>query len=125
MAKAGFDSALLARLEAAKLVQIETKRRSGEPRLTVIWIVVDDGEVFIRSDRGERGRWYQAAVRDSVAKLHFDGLTVPVKVVDASDADSIRRCSDALSNKYRSSRASLTSMLRDETLHTTLRLEPR
>lgn len=119
-----FPDETLARLEDAKLIQIETKRRSGRPRLTIIWVVVEGGEVFVRSVRGKSGRWYQAAVRDGEAVVHVDGSAVPVTVHEAADDDSVRRCTEALTQKYRTSRASLASMVRDDILDTTLRIEP-
>ena len=48
---------------------------------------------------------------------------VPVSVHDATDEDSVARCSEQLRRKYARSQ-SLAGMLRAEVLGTTLRLEP-
>lgn len=119
-----FQDDVLAQLDHAKLIEIETKRRSGGPRMTIIWVVVEGGEVFVRSVRGKTGRWYQAALRDGEAVVHVDGSAMPVTVHAALDDDSVRRCTEALTQKYRTSRASLASMVRDDILDTTLRIEP-
>jgi len=46
-----------------------------------------------------------------------------VRAVRAADPDSVRRTSEGYQTKYRTSR-STPSMLRDEILDTTIRLEP-
>jgi hypothetical protein len=112
-------------LETVREVDIETSRApDSPPRRTPIWIVVEGGDVFIRSLRGSRGRWYRDLVANPKATLHVDGEAVPVRAVDASDPESVERATAGLRNKYPASR-SLDSMLRDEMIDATLRLEPR
>ena len=122
-----FDASTLALLDGAREVEIETTALNGaETHRTVIWIVVDGGEAFIRSVRGTAGRWYREIRRDPDATLHVSGRAISVLAVPATDAGSIERMSEALRVKYgRSSRASTVAMLRPHTLETTLRLEPR
>jgi hypothetical protein len=105
-------------------VIVETERLDGKRRRTVIWVVVVDDDVLVRSVRGERGYWFQRALdRPGSVALIADGRTIPVRAVPAIDAQSIARCSAGLSAKYRG--ASLHSMLQPHTLETTLRLVPR
>lgn len=106
-------------------VDVETMRPDGMPRRTTIWLVVDRDEVFVRSVRGERGYWYQAA-RESPEQvsLHVGGRTIPVRVVSATDEDTVDRCSRALQQKYSADPATRT-MVRPNVLGTTLRIEPR
>jgi hypothetical protein len=52
----------LARLEAAEEIEIETQAPGSAARRTVIWVVVDDGEVFVRTYKGPKSRWYRAAL---------------------------------------------------------------
>ena len=122
---AGFDQELLDALATRREVLIETVRPDGTTRRTRIWIVVADGKVYVRSVRGDRGYWYQAAREqpDRVAII-VDGQLATVRAVPADDADSIARASNGLERKYGRSR-SLDSMLVPQILHTTLRLEPR
>jgi hypothetical protein len=43
-------------------VHVGTRRDASSPgHETVIWAVVVDGDVFVRSVRGEKGRWYREA----------------------------------------------------------------
>lgn len=103
-------------------VHIETRRGDRSHR-TVIWVVVDDGEVFVRSVRGRMGKWYQRTLADPDVTLHVAGRGIPAKAVVVEDEDSIRRTSNALRRKYTPG-GSLDSMLRPEVLDTTLRLDP-
>jgi hypothetical protein len=121
-----FDAGVLAALEAAEEVRIETTRLGGErpTRRTIIWVVVEGGEVFVRSVRGEAGLWFRELVAVRAARLHVPGLDEPVAVraVAATDPASVERCSAALRAKYAPDPA-LRTMLRPMTLPTTLRLD--
>jgi hypothetical protein len=119
-----FDAATLARIDKAYEVDIESTRPDGTTRTTTIWAVVDDGEVFVRSWKGDRGYWYQAALdRPAELALIVEGDRLPVRAVTANDEDGVSRCSAGLSKKYRRD-SSLSGMLLPRVLPTTLRLEP-
>jgi hypothetical protein len=122
---AGFDGDTLTLLDRAMEVDIETIKPDGMPRRTTIWLIVDRGEVFVRSWRGDHAHWYQAALDapDGVT-LHVGKTAIPVRVVPAVDKLSISRCSRALESKYAGDPAT-PSMVRPSILGTTLRLEPR
>jgi len=86
--------------------------------------MVDGQDVFVRSWKGDRGYWYQSATEpNAVVALIINRRRVPVSVHDATDEDSVARCSEQLRRKYARSQ-SLAGMLRAEVLGTTLRLEP-
>jgi hypothetical protein len=120
-----FDAATLDRIDAAYEVDIESTRPDGTTRSTTIWAVVDGGDIFVRSVKGDRGYWYQAALdRPDELALIVDGKRLPVRAVVANDDDGIARCSDGLSKKYRTDE-SLDSMLGPRVLPTTLKLKPR
>lgn len=118
----GFSRRELVLLDGTQEVEIET-RREGRSIRTVIWVVVHDEEVFVRSVRGESGKWYQRALANPEVALHVDGETIEARAVPASDPTSVQRVSDALRAKYRPG-GSLDSMLRPEVLETTVRLDP-
>ena len=106
----------------AREVTIET-RRGDRVSGTVIWVVVAGDDVYVRSVRGESGRWYQRAVVDPEVALRVSDARLEFTAVPANDPDSIESVSEALRQKYRG--RSLENMLRVETLGTTLRLDPR
>jgi hypothetical protein len=111
----------LEKIAQAREVVIETGR-GGRAFRTIIWVVVDQGEVFVRSVRGDDGRWYRRALSEPGVALgvgddRFDFMALP-----ANDAETIERVSEALRRKYRG--RSLEMMLLPKTLDTTLRLDP-
>jgi len=110
-------------IAAAREVRIETRSRSGEVHTTIIWTAEHDGELYIRSYLGPRGRWYREAIADPAVAILVDGRRVEARAVPAADPVSIEACSAGLMAKYRRSQ-SLRAMLVDEVLPTTLRLEP-
>jgi hypothetical protein len=88
------------------------------------WVVVADDEVFVRSWRGAKGRWYQDLAAGGPATLEFDGRSLTVQAFPAGDQDAVDRTSREFFGKYRRS-THAEEMVRPETLPTTLRLEPR
>ncbi len=122
---AGFDGSQLTRIDATLEVELETWAAPGAPsHRVIIWIVRADGEVYLRSVNGSRSRWYRELTATNQAVLHVAGEPIPVRAESAVDASSIDRCSRGLRRKYASDPA-LGTMLRPETLPTTLKLEPR
>ena len=78
----------------------------------------------MRSVNGGRGRWYRELSATNEGVLHIAGEPIPVRALPAVDPASIDRCSRGLRHKYAKDSA-LRTMLRPETLPTTLKLEPR
>jgi hypothetical protein len=113
------------RLESVEEVDIETTRGPGAPiHRTIIWAVIGDGQVYVRSLKGEAGRWYRELMANPEAILHVEGDAVPVRAVRAPDAESVERATEGFRRKYGDS-PYLDTMIRDEIAPTTVRLEPR
>jgi len=121
---AKFPPDVLAAIAEREEIEIETGGRR-----TIIWIVVDGSDVYLRSVRGERGRWYQDLLAEPKAAIHFRGKPklppVAVRGVHAPDPESVAACSRALEQKYARQGSSLKAMLLPKVLPTTVRLEPR
>jgi hypothetical protein len=112
------------RLETVREVDIETRRAADAPvHRTTIWVVVADGEVYVRSEFGEKGRWWRELMASPDAVLHVEGEAVPVHAVRADDPESVERASAGYREKYGDSSA-MDLMIRDEIAPTTVRLEP-
>jgi hypothetical protein len=112
-------------LETVREVDIETSRGPDAPvHRTIIWAVVADGDVYVRSLRGEQGRWFRELMANPDAVLHVEGEAIPVCAVRADDPESVERATEGFRSKYGKSR-SLDSMIRDEIASTTVRLDPR
>jgi hypothetical protein len=119
---ANFDADTLRELRDVQEVRIRTEKHPNSA--VVIWVVVDDDEVFVRSWRGAKGRWYRDLAAGGPATLEFAGRRLAVQAIPAADQDAVARASREFLRKYqRSSHAQ--EMVRPETLPTTLRLEPR
>jgi len=118
-----FVSDVVEWLRNTKEVTIRTAKHPDTD--VIIWIVVAaDGEVYVRSVKGERGRWYRDLRSDGRATLLVNRRNLPVHAVAATDEHSVERASQEFRTKYRSS-SYVGSMLRAEVLPTTMRLEPR
>lgn len=112
-------------LDRAKEVRIETSAGPDRPiHKTIIWIVVDGDDVFVRSWRGVTARWYREALANPEIALHIGKQRLAAIAVPAHDEDAVTRTSAALERKYEGD-PSTRSMVRDEILITTLRLDPR
>ena len=118
-----FGDSDLATLAAVDEIEIETHSADGDAHRTIIWPVVRDGVVLIRSFRGAGARWYREAIADPEVVLHLDGRRIEARAVHAADAASIKAFDAALRDKYRGD-PSLGAMLAPDILDTTLRVEP-
>jgi hypothetical protein len=117
---------VLARLDKVREIEIETTRKSGEHRRTIIWIVVDGDDVFVRSEYGNDGWWYRDITQRPSAVIQprdGGGDPVPVRAVHTTDKESIDRCSAAIRRKYRPG-GSVDLMTTSPALESTVRLEP-
>ena len=113
-------------LDETKEVRIETRREENAPaHRTIIWVVTVDGDVFVRSVRGEKGRWYREVSTNPSAALRVGARRIPVRAVPVTDDPTVGAVSEAYRSKYgRTSPGSTRAMLQPETLPTTLKLEP-
>ena len=121
-----FDAETLRLLEETKEVRIETRRDGDSPEhRTIIWVVVVEGEVFVRSVRGRRGRWYREISSNPEGALHVEDDLIPVRAASVTEGATVDAISAAFRSKYQqSSPASTEAMVRPETLPTTLKLTP-
>ena len=112
-------------IDTHREIDIETSRAPGAPvHRTTIWAVADGTDVYIRSLKGDDSRWYRELTANPDAVVRVGDEAVAVRAVPAADDDSIERASEGLRRKYSDSRA-LQSMLEEDMLHTTVKLEPR
>jgi hypothetical protein len=122
-----FSPDILTLLDRTDEVQIEARSPDGQRAQPVtIWVVVADGQdVYARSSRGPRGRWYQALTQHPQGALHADGREILFRAVHVDDPESVSRVSDAYRRKYEQRWPKETApMVGGDVLSTTLRLEP-
>ena len=119
---ATFDKDTLKRLHDQQEVSIRTEKHPDMP--VTIWVVAPGEEVYVRSVRAAKGRWFRDLAKGGDAILELSGRRLPVKAIPATDTGSTERASGEYLRKYRSSPYA-QAMVKPETLPTTLRLEPR
>jgi hypothetical protein len=95
-----FEQADLDRLAAAEEIEIETQAPDGPVHRTIIWIMTEGGDVFLRSVRGDRGRWFREASANPAVAVHVAGRRLAATAIPATDPDSIDRINAALTAKY-------------------------
>ena len=121
-----FDDETLGLLDETAEVRIETRRDPDSPEhRTIVWVVVIGGEVFVRSVRGQKGRWYREISSHPEGALHVEDDRIPVHATSATDEATVDAVSAAIRSKYEESWPGPTAaMLRPEVLPTTLKLSP-
>ena len=117
-----FDAEILRALRDVREARIRTEKHPEGS--VVIWVTVADDEVFVRSVRGTKGRWYRDLAEGGPATLEFAGRRLAVQAIPASDPETVARASNEYLRKYRPSPYA-QAMVKSEVLPTTLRLEPR
>jgi hypothetical protein len=123
-----FEPGELAWLAETEEIEIETAGPGGTAHRTIIWVVVDGDDAFVRSVNGATARWYREATANPTVTIHSrkrvkPERALPARTVVAPDPDSIRRVNDALQRKY-TGIVGLREMLVPDIFDTTLRLEP-
>src|ERR1700694_1570329 len=99
---ANFPADVLELLAQTDEVQIEPRSPDGQrQRAVTVWVVVLDGlDVYIRSYRGPRGRWYQALLKHPYGVLRMSHREIPFDAIHIDDSLTTSRRSDAYRRKY-------------------------
>ena len=98
---AKFDAQTLGELQDVQELAIRTEKHPESA--VVIWVVVADDEVFVRSWRGAKGRWYRDLAAGVPATLEFAGRRLAVRALPASDQAAVARASREFLRKYQRS----------------------
>lgn len=117
------DAVSLQDVSEASVPLIETTG-DGQTTTTMIWVVVVDGKIYIRSYRGDQGKWYQRALANPDVALIVEDRRLELTAKPAVDEGSVEAVSREFLRKYESS-PYRDAMVADEVLDTTLVLVPR
>jgi len=118
-----FDRDTLDLLDESIEVDMVTPRRDGSLSRRPIWVVVVDGEPYVRSYRGPSGAWYKRALADGRATLAVAGSSIDVGAEPEHGDEINERVSDAFRAKYAERSPGPTeAMVTPEVTATTLRL---
>lgn len=114
----------LAELERANETQVAGRRVDGSSRtLTIVWQVVVDGILYLRSARGVDGQWYRGVARNYEGFLQW-GRNEPRPVTFTLDDSRDAAIDAAYTAKYGRGPATdaITSAISNAT---TMRVDPR
>jgi hypothetical protein len=88
-----------------------------------IWIVAVDGELYVRSWKGDAGIWYRRAHRHGTGSIILAGHEYKVHFTSAADPAVNARIDTAYRQKYGNS-SYQHAMTRPPATATTMRLDP-
>ena len=119
----GWTDAELSELGQVSEVRVAGRRADGTSRtLVIVWHVVVDGALYLRSVKGPQGEWYKGVARHFEGFLSWGGHTRAVSF--ALDSSHNRAIDAAYTAKY--GNGSSTRAITNELSHqTTLRVDPR
>jgi len=120
----GFSDVALKAFADTREVDVETRSADGKLHSVIIWIVVVDGVPYVRSVRGPKGRWFRELMARKEGAIKVGRVRYPVRPKLVKDEATNGRVSQAIRTKYKTSKASVSAMVRAEVLATTARLEP-
>ena len=125
MAEERWTSKDLNRIGDADELQIAPRRKDGTLRPAVpIWVVRVGDELYVRSWRGDGGRWYRAARASGEGQVSAGGVSKDVALLAAGD--EVNDAVDAaFREKYGRYAGYLEPMVAPQARATTLRLVPR
>lgn len=113
----------LRRLDQLSEIRVAGRRNDNTLRtLTIVWHVVVNDSLYVRSVRGTDGSWYKGAIRHHEGAIAFDGDTRNVTYVPDATADS--QIDTAYFGKYGNG-SSTRAITNAAARATTLRIEPR
>jgi len=112
----------LASLDRVSEIGVAGRRDDGSLRTPVIvWHVVVDGALYVRSVRGGDGKWYRGVLKRMEGTISWDGQTRDVRYLRDGGHDA--EIDDAYFAKYGRGSAS-QSITSEAATATTLRVEP-
>ncbi|GAA1581014.1 MULTISPECIES: DUF2255 family protein [Kribbella] len=113
----------LRRLDQLTEIRVAGRRADQTVRtLTIVWHVVVNDRLYVRSVRGTEGSWYKGVTRHHEGAIAFDGQTRDVTYIsDATADDQIDKAYFAKYGNGSPTRAITNAAAKQ----TTLRIEPR
>src|SRR4051794_20798190 len=115
----------LDRIGEADELRIAPRGKDGTPgRAVPIWVVRVGDELYVRSWRGEGGRWYRATQASGEGRVSAGGVSKDVALLAAGH--EVNEAVDAaLREKYGRYTGYIEPMVAPQARATTLRLVPR
>jgi deazaflavin-dependent oxidoreductase (nitroreductase family) len=98
---ASFDRDVLQAIAREREIELTTfGRRSGAPSRRVLWIVAENGRVYVRSGGGLGRDWPQNLLANARGVLYVAGRDVPVRARHVTDPEEARGSTAMVARKY-------------------------
>jgi hypothetical protein len=120
-----WDPTQLEEIAATREIEISPLREDGcLAKPVTIWAVAVDGELYVRSVRGDAGGWYRAAEQRHEGRIEAGEIAVDVAFEDAAHHldDELDA---AYKEKYGYPSSPVDSITTDAAQATTIRVVPR
>ena len=115
----------LERIGTSDELHIAPRREDGSLRRpTIIWVVRDGGDLYVRSGRGVEGVWFRAVRATHAGRVSAGGVTKDVTFVEETDPAVQDRVDAAYRAKYARYPQFVGPMVADGARAATLRLQP-
>ena len=86
----GWTDEELRALDRIGEIRVAGRRKDGSLRtLTIVWHVVVDGKLYVRSVRGVDGSWYKGVIRHYQGVIDWEGQTRDVTYIPDDSADDL------------------------------------
>lgn len=95
------------------------------PEPTTVWVVRDGDQLYVRSWRGTRGAWWNAARAGRTGHITASGVEADVTFTATADPEVNDRIDDAYRSKYGHYSGYVEPMVAERARATTLCLSPR
>src|SRR3954451_5366767 len=118
-----WDAATAAHLAEIREIEVIVPAPDRPAVRAPIWIVAVDGNLYVRSWKGEDGHWYRRAHRYGAGSIAAAGQEDPVRFVPAGEPGLDAKIDRAYLRKYGDS-SYARAMTRTPAAGTTVRLEP-
>ncbi|WP_109522580.1 DUF2255 family protein [Nocardia aurea] len=81
-------------------IVMRVRRADGSWSARTIWVVVVDGDAYVRSAFGRRSSWYHQVGAGAGTEIEAGSSILPVRLEAVRDPELIQRVSDAYRDKY-------------------------
>ncbi|MEU2158828.1 DUF2255 family protein [Streptomyces sp. NPDC019396] len=104
-------------------IVVRVRHADGRWSARTVWVVVLDGEAYVRSAFGLRSAWYRRVLRHADTEVEVAGARLSVTLQPVDDPELVQRVSGAYRAKYGMSwPGPVESMNAHEAAATTMRL---
>ncbi len=121
-----FETGELQILGDTEEIEIETlEPHTSALHRVPVWVVVVQGEAYVRSVNGEQGHWYRHLLASTMGTIYTDERRIPIHATPVVDPAILEQVSDAYCRKYTQYPQDVAWMIGTAAQLTTLRLKPR